>query len=194
MLKQIAQIPSIKNIFDLLRLNLLIIVKIITPAIAVKIMANKKGSTNSVATTSNEKVKTIIKIMGGNPSRYIAKINALYTNANPISCCIMERIAGNDIMAAAIRCDFNLLKSVSGFEINFANTKAVNILHSSAGCKLNPPAIGIQLFDPLIFLPNTKVASINTIPPAYKILASAVNTLLSINKINIPIKLQKMAK
>jgi hypothetical protein len=53
---------------------------------------------------------------------------------------------------------------------------AVNILHSSAGCKLNPPAIGIQLLEPLIFLPITKVASINKIPPPYKILAKAVNT------------------
>ena len=42
--------------------------------------------------------------------------------------------------------------------------RAVKILHNSAGCKLKPPAMGIQLLEPLIFLPKTKVAIINKIP------------------------------
>jgi hypothetical protein len=48
--------------------------------------------------------------------------------------------------------------------VNFARNKAVKILHNSAGCKLKPPAMGIQLLDPFIFLPNTKVASMSRMP------------------------------
>ena len=53
--------------------------------------------------------------------------------------------------------------------------------------------MGIQLFDPFIFLPITNVASINKIPPPYKIFAKAVKTLLSSNKMKIPMKVQKIA-
>ena len=122
------------------------------------------GSNNRVAITRMANDNNATKITGGSPSRYIAKINALYTKAKPSSCCITDNIAGSIIIAPAIRCDFNLEKSVSGFEINLANINAVNILHTSAGCKLKPPAMGIQLFDPLISFPKTKVASIRNIP------------------------------
>ena len=106
----------------------------------------------------------------------------------------MESIAGNAIMAPAIKWDLSFVKSVSGLEINLANASAVKILHNSAGCKLNPPAMGIQLFDPLISFPITKVANINRSPLANKILANAVNTLLSTNKIKIATKEQKIKK
>ena len=168
--------------------------KINNPAITVMMIESSVGSNKSVAITkiANESKKT--KISGGSPSRYIAKMKALYTNANPSSCCMTESMAGSIIMIPAIKCDFNLEKSVSGFEINLAKINAVNILHNSAGCKLKPPAIGIQLFEPLIFLPNTKVASINRIPSTYKILAKAVKTLLSISKIKMAISAQNNAK
>jgi hypothetical protein len=68
---------------------------------------------------------------------------------------MMDNIAGSAIIPAASRCDFNFVKSVSGFEMNLAKNKAVNILHSSAGCKLKPPAMGIQLFEPFTFFPKT---------------------------------------
>ena len=93
-----------------------------------------------------------------------------------------------------MRCDFSFVKSVSGFEINLANASAVNILHNSAACKLKPPAMGIQLFEPLISFPITKVANIKSIPPAKRILAKAVNTLLSIRSIKTPTKEQKIKK
>ena len=78
--------------------------------------------------------------------------------------------------------------------MNFANANAVNILHNSAGCKLKPAAIGIQLLEPLISFPITKVANINNKPLANKIFANAVKTLLSINKMKTPIKEQKIKK
>ena len=184
----------IAMIVFLFLLNLLIKEAIAIPAIPVSIIANTCGSNSSVAMTKTANDNNTINITGGKPSRYIANIKALYTKANPSSCCNMERIAGSVIIAPAIKCDFSLLKSVSGFEINFAKINAVKILHNSAGCKLNPPAIGIQLLEPLIFFPNTKVANISKIPAAYKILAKAVNTLLSMSKIKIPINAQKIAK
>ena len=66
-------------------------------------------------------------------------------------------------MAAAIICDLGFLKSVSGIDKYFDNASAVNILHSSTGCRFIKPS-GIQLLEPLISLPTTKVASTNTIP------------------------------
>lgn len=114
------------------------------------------GSTSKVPITKMAKESKMISMMGGRPSRYIAKINALYTKANPSSCCITDKIAGTSIMTPAIKWDLNFEKSVSGFAINFAKIKAVNILQSSAGCKLNPPAIGIQLLDPLISFPKKR--------------------------------------
>ena len=106
----------------------------------------------------------------------------------------MDSIAGMAIMAPAIKWDFNLVKSVSGLEINLAKASAVKILHNSAGCKLNPPAMGIQLLDPLISFPITKVANINRRPLANKIFAKAVKTLLSTNKIKMATKEQKIKK
>ena len=192
--KQIAQMDKITKIEFLFLLNFLIRFIINKPAITEMIMDSKLGSNNKVAITKIANESNITNIIGGRPSRYMAKINALYTKANPSSCCMTERIAGRMIIAPAIRCDFNLVKLVSGFEINFANIKAVNILHNSAGCKLNPPAIGIQLLDPLISFPTTKVANINNIPPAYNKLASAVNTLLSMSKIKMAMNAQNIAK
>ena len=138
--------------------------KINKPAITVKAIANTVGSNNKVAITKMAKESNTTKITGGSPSRYIAKINALYTSANPISCCRMDKTAGSAMAAPAIKCDFKFLKSVSGLDINFARNKAVKILHNSAGCKLKPPAMGIQLLDPFIFLPSTKVASMSRMP------------------------------
>ena len=192
--KQIAQMDIITNIEFLFLLNFFIRLMINSPAITEMIMDKTVGSNNRVAITKMAKESKTTKITGGSPSRYMAKINALYTKAKPSSCCITDKIAGSIIMAPAIKCDFNLEKSVSGFEINFANINAVNILHNSAGCKLKPPAIGIQLLDPLISFPKTKVASINNMPKAYKILESAVNTLLSMSKIKMAMKAQKIAK
>ena len=54
--------------------------------------------------------------------------------------------------------------------------------------------MGIQLLDPLISFPIKKVANINRRPLANKILANAVKTLLSVNKINSPTKEQKIKK
>ena len=164
------------------------------PAMIVKIVDKIVGGSNKVATTNKANEINTIRIMGGNPSRYIANINELYTKAKPSSCCIIDNIAGKAIKSPAIACDFSFEKSVSGLEINFANANAVNILHNSAGCKLKPPAIGIQLFDPLISFPITNVASINNIPLANKILASAVKTLLSMSKIKMPMNVQKIEK
>ena len=162
--KQIIQMDKMTRIEFLFLLNLFIRFKIINPAITEMIMDKTVGSNNKVAITNMAKDSKATNITGGSPSLYMAKIKALYTKAKPNSCCITDKIAGSIIMAPAIRCDFNLEKSVSGFEINLANIKAVNILHNSAGCKLNPPAMGIQLFDPLISFPKTKVASISNIP------------------------------
>ena len=162
--KQITQMDKITRIEFLFLLNFFIRFKIITPAITEIIMDKMVGSNNKVAITNMAKESKTTNMIGGSPSRYIAKIKALYTNAKPSSCCITDNIAGRIIMAPAIMCDFNLEKSVSGFEINLANINAVNILHTSAGCKLKPPAMGIQLFDPLISFPKTKVASIRNIP------------------------------
>ena len=145
-------------------LNFFIRLMINTPAIPEMIIDKTVGSNNKVAMTNMAKDSKTTNITGGRPSRYMAKIKVLYTKANPSSCCITDKIAGSIIIDPAIRCDFNLEKSVSGFEINLAHINAVNILHNSAGCKLNPPAMGIQLFDPLISFPKTKVASINNIP------------------------------
>ena len=162
--KQITQMDKITRIEFLFLLNFFIRFKIINPAITEMIIDNTVGSNNKVAITNMAKESKTTNITGGSPSRYIAKIKALYTKAKPSSCCITDKIAGSIIMAPAIKCDFNLEKSVSGFEINLANINAVNILHTSAGCKLKPPAMGIQLFDPLISFPKTKVASIRNIP------------------------------
>ena len=192
--KQITQMDKITRIVFLFLLNLFIKFKIINPAITEMIMDKTVGSSNKVAITNMAKDSKATNIKGGSPSRYIAKIKALYTKAKPSSCCITDKIAGSIIMAPAIRCDFNLEKSVSGLEINLANIKAVNILHTSAGCKLKPPAMGIQLFDPLISFPKTKVASINKIPKTYITLDSAVNTLLSMSKIKMAINAQNIAK
>ena len=186
--------PSITNIFVLLRLKRLIILNMIRALITVMMIDKTDGSTNKVAITKIAKENATIKNRGGNPSRYIANINELYTKAKPSSCCIIDNIAGKAIKSPAIACDFSFEKSVSGLEINFANANAVNILHNSAGCKLKPPAIGIQLFDPLISFPITNVASINNIPLANKILASAVKTLLSMSKIKMPMNVQKIEK
>ena len=106
----------------------------------------------------------------------------------------MDSIAGNAIIPPAIKWDLSFVKSVSGLEINLAKASAVKILHNSAGCKLNPPAIGIQLFYPLISFPITKVANINKRPPANNMFASAVKTLLSTNKIKTATKEQKIKK
>ena len=162
--KQIAQMDIMTSIDFLFLLNFLIRLIINNPAITEMIIDNTVGSNNKVAITKMANDNNATKIIGGSPSRYMANINALYTNAKPSSCCITDKIAGSIIMAPAIKCDFNLEKSVSGFEINLANINAVNILHTSAGCKLKPPAMGIQLFDPLISFPKTKVASIRNIP------------------------------
>ena len=54
--------------------------------------------------------------------------------------------------------------------------------------------MGIQLLDPLISFPKTKVASISKIPKTYKTLESAVNTLLSMSRIKMAMKAQNMAK
>ena len=192
--KQITQMDKITRIVFLFLLNLFIKFKIINPAITEMIIDKTVGSSNKVAITNMAKESKTTNITGGSPSRYIAKIKALYTNAKPSSCCITDKIAGSTIMAPAIRCDFNLEKSVSGFEINLAKINAVNILHNSAGCKLKPPAMGIQLLDPLISFPKTKVASISKIPKTYKTLESAVNTLLSMSRIKMAMKAQNMAK
>lgn len=192
--KQIAHMEMINKIEFLFFFNFFIRRMIINPAITEMIMDKRVGSNNKVAITNMAKESKTTNITGGRPSRYMAKIKAVYTKAKPNSCCITDKIAGSVIKAPAIRCDFNLEKSVSGFEINLANINAVNILHNSAGCKLKPPAIGIQLLDPLISLPKTKVASINNIPKTYKILDSAVNTLLSMSKIKIAMKVQNIAK
>ena len=182
------------NMAFLFRLNFLIRFKINNPAIAVMMIESREGSNKSVAITkiANESKKT--KMSGGSPSRYIAKMKALYTKAKPSSCCMTESIAGSIIIIPAIKCDFNLEKSVSDFEINLAKINAVNILHNSAGCKLNPPAMGIQLLEPLIFLPRTNVANINKMPSTYNILAKAVKTLLSMSKIKMAISAQNNAK
>ena len=192
--KQIAQMDKITRIEFLFLLNFFIRLMINTPAIPEMIMDKTVGSNNKVAITNMAKESKATNIKGGSPSRYIAKIKALYTKAKPNSCCITDKIAGIIIMAPAIRCDFNLEKSVSGFEINLASINAVNILHNSAGCKLNPPAMGIQLLDPLISFPKTKVASINNSPKTYKTFDSAVNTLLSMSKIKTAMKAQNIAK
>ena len=192
--KQIAQIDIMTNIEFLFRLNFLIRLIINNPAMTEIIIDSMVGSNNKVAITKMANDSNTTKIIGGSPSLYMANIKALYTNAKPSSCCITDNIAGSIIIAPAIRCDFNLEKSVSGFEINLAKINAVNILHNSAGCKLNPPAMGIQLLEPLISLPKTKVASINNIPRTYKTLESAVNTLLSISKIKMAVNAQNMAK
>ena len=192
--KQITQMDKMTRIEFLFLLNLFIRFKIINPAITEMIMDKTVGSSNKVAITNMAKDNKATNITGGSPSRYIAKIKALYTKAKPSSCCITDKIAGSIIMAPAIKCDFNLEKSVSGFEINLANINAVNILHNSAGCKLKPPAMGIQLLDPLISFPKTKVASINKIPKTYITFDSAVNTLLSMSKIKMAINAQNIAK
>ena len=54
--------------------------------------------------------------------------------------------------------------------------------------------MGIQLLDPLISFPITKVANINKRPLANKIFAKAVKTLLSTNKIKMATKEQKIKK
>ena len=192
--KQIAQMDIITKIEFLFLLNFFIRFIINKPAITVIIIDNMVGSNTKVAMTKMANDSKITKIIGGSPSLYMANIKALYTNAKPSSCCITDKIAGIIIMAPAIMCDFNLEKSVSGFEINLASINAVNILHNSAGCKLNPPAMGIQLLDPLISFPKTKVASINNSPKTYKTFDSAVNTLLSMSKIKTAMKAQNIAK
>ena len=78
----------------------------------------------------------------------------------------MEIAAGVNAITPAINCDFTFEKSISWRDINFAIASDVKILQSSAGCKLNPPASGIHDLDPLMFLPNTNVASMSSIPSA----------------------------
>ena len=67
---------TIKILF-LLRLNLLIMFAIKSPATAVKIMARVVGSNNKVAITSIANERSITSITGGSPSRYMANIKAL---------------------------------------------------------------------------------------------------------------------
>ena len=163
------------------------------PASKVSKAANKLGSTVSDAITKTPNAMAIIRICAGIPSRYIGIRNAVYTSASPNSCCKIDKAAGSKTIAVASNCDLVFLKTVSGRERYLANARAAKILQSSAGCKLNPPPKGIQLFEPLMFLPITKVASISKIPKAYNKLAKAVNSLLSVNRINIPTTPQKTA-
>ena len=69
----------------------------------VSMMASIVGSKSRVAITKTANEMATTSITGGKPSRYIAKRNALYTKANPISCCIMDSIAGKAIIAPAIK-------------------------------------------------------------------------------------------
>ena len=121
-------------------------------------------STINVASASMPKQDPIIKNCAGSPSRNIAINKLRYTSAKPSSCCKIESAAGVSAITPAINCDFKLVKSTSCREINFAMASDVNILQSSAGCKLRPPASGIHDLDPLIFLPNTNVASMSRMP------------------------------
>ena len=89
--------------------------------------------------------------------------NEKYTNANPVSPCNTEKAAGVKAIIAAINCDLDFMKLVSGIERYFDNASAVKILHNSTGCRFIKPS-GIQLLEPFISLPTTKVAMINTIP------------------------------
>ena len=59
--------------------------------------------------------------------------NEKYTMAAPGSFCKIDKIAGVKAMAAAISCDRDLAKLVSGSERYFANASEVNILHNSTG-------------------------------------------------------------
>jgi hypothetical protein len=77
--------------------------KIINDAITVKIIANTVGSNNKAAITNTANDKPITKIAAGNPSLYMANRKALYTKANPNSCCMMDKIAGKAIIAPAIK-------------------------------------------------------------------------------------------
>ena len=70
---------------------------------AVNMMASTLGSNNKVAITNIAKESKTTKITGGKPSRYMAKINALYTKAKPISCCMIDKTAGNAMAAPAIK-------------------------------------------------------------------------------------------
>jgi hypothetical protein len=51
--------------------------KINNPAITVKIIASKVGSSNKVVITKIAKESSTTRMRGGRPSRYMAKINEL---------------------------------------------------------------------------------------------------------------------
>src|SRR5574343_2065607 len=152
------------------------------------------GSMIKEAITNAPKDDLMIRICAGKPSRYMAIRNDVYTSARPNSCCKIDKTAGAIVMAPPINWYFSLLKSISCLDKNFAKASAVNILQSSAGCKLNPPPRGIQLLEPLIFLPMTKVATISNKPNTYMRLAKAVKSLLSVKMINVAISTQNPAK
>ena len=73
------------------------------PAITEIMIDKTVGSNNRVAITKMAKESKTTNMIGGSPSRYIAKIKALYTNAQPSSCCITDKIAGRIIITPAIK-------------------------------------------------------------------------------------------
>src|ERR1700704_5262592 len=105
----------------------------VNTAIAVKIIASVFFSSKSVATISTASENPTIKIVEGNPSRYMTIKKEKYTSARPVSFCAIVISAGVTTSAVAISCERVRTNSVSGLERYLANARQTQILQNSAG-------------------------------------------------------------